>query len=196
MSRYLIGNENEGPDIPNKLGLTNSDEINQEEFLGFTKSAQRAIYELAEETQFTLEYLYQLHFIALRHMYEFAGQPRTVNMSKEGFAFPAAKFLLENLLDFEGNFLDKVNHSIWNNEKNLLDFLAEMHAELLYIHPFREGNGRVIRLFTRMIYLAKTSKELNIEKINQGDNYKKYISGVQQAATGEYFIMKELFSEL
>ncbi len=196
MSKYDINNKSEDGALPNKLDLTDENSINQEEFVGFASSEQEAIDELNEETLFTLDYLYQLHEDALGHLYEFAGCLRTVNMSKENFAFPSAQFLTNNMTEFQNNFLTKINSGGWNDNTELLDVLAEMHAELLYIHPFREGNGRTARVFTRIIYLAKTGRELSFEKINEKGNFKKYVAGVQQAACEEYSIMKELFRAL
>ena len=72
-----------------------------------------------------------------------------------------------------------------------------MHAELLFIHPFREGNGRISRLFTRLIYLAKTGDEIEVDTlINTDEGLSKYIEGVQQAGREEYDVMKKLFREL
>ena len=196
MSKYAIGKESEDADLPNKLGLTNSNDINQEEFVGFTIAEQLAIDALNDETLFTLDYLYMLHASALGHLYDFAGKLRTVNMSKDEFAFPAAQFLPETMAEFEVTFLQKINDVRVHDEEELLNKLAEMHAELLYIHPFREGNGRIARLLTRLIYLAKTGKFLKFEKINEGTNFVRYVAGIQQAAANDYSIMRGLFAEL
>ena len=92
MDRYYIDGQ-EAADLPNKLGLTDQDEINQEEFIGFAIARQQAIDALSEEIVFDLEYLYALHWHALGHLYDIAGHVRTVNTSKGDFMFPAARFL-------------------------------------------------------------------------------------------------------
>lgn len=194
MSRYNVGG-NEAELLPNKLGLTDTDDINAEEFIGFTEAEHWAIDGLSVDTTFSLEYLYKLHRKALWRLYEFAGRLRTVNMSKSGFAFPAAEFLPANLQDFEHAYLDPINQNTWD-EKPLLDHLAALHAELLYLHPFREGNGRIIRLFTKLIYLAKIGKELDFALIAEGNNFDRYVKAVQQAARGEHSLMQELFREM
>lgn len=193
--RYDI-NGSEDVVLPNKLGLTDPDAINQEEFVGFRHAREQAIDELTEETFFDLDYLYTLHQRALGHLYDFAGRTRTVNMSKDGFSFPAAEFLPQNLSQFEEHYLLPINEGVWKRKDALVNALASMHAELLYLHPFREGNGRIIRLFTQIIYFAKTGKELDLDLLNQGDNFARYVAAVQQAATGEHALMRELFSEL
>lgn len=109
-------------------------------------------------------------------------------MSKDNFSFPSAGFLAQSMQDFEIEFLTPLKDV---SDGELLIQLARMHAELLFIHPFREGNGRVIRLFTNMIYLSRTGKELDFNIFDK--NLKTYISAVQQAAKKEYGLMEKLF---
>lgn len=40
-----------------------------------------------------------------------------------------------------------------NGKEEFIKDLAKSHAELLYLHPFREGNGRTARLFATLIIL-------------------------------------------
>lgn len=199
MSRYDAA-PSEGEILPNKLGLADIEAINKEELIGFAQAEHDAVDALQPDTVFTLDYLYDLHRAALGSLYDFAGKLRTVNMSKDGFAFPAAEFLPTNLQEFERKFLRPFSgDNKWEEDEEDMDFmkrLAALHAELLYIHPFREGNGRIVRLFTRLIALAKSGKDLNFELLTRGDNFQRYVAAVQQAAKGEYGLMQELFSEM
>jgi cell filamentation protein len=195
MSKYFI-NTFESSDLPNKRGITDQDEINQLELIGFLKARDRAIDELDTTTVFTNEYLYQLHRDAFSELYEFAGKLRTVNLSKDNFSFAPALTLENSMQIFQQEYLDPINNTGWENENDLLIHLAKLHAELLFIHPFREGNGRIIRLFTDMIAIAKREKELNFDFINQGDNFEQYKTAVQQAAVSNFDPMIELFSRM
>lgn len=112
-------------------------------------------------------------------------------MSKGNFSFPPAGFLAQSMQDFEVEFLDPLKNV---SDDELLVQLARMHAELLFIHPFREGNGRTVRLFTNIIYLSKTGKELDFNILYK--NLKTYISAVQQAAQKEYKLMEGLFLQM
>lgn len=189
INKYTVSsNEEEGEVLPNLLGLTTVKEIAESEFLGFVEAHKKAIDELTDDTQFNLAYLYALHKNALGHLYGFAGKLRTVNMSKANFSFPPASFLPQSMHDFEVDFLGPLKNA---SDDTLLAQLARMHAELLFIHPFREGNGRTIRLFTNMIYLSRTGKELDFSVLDK--NLKTYITAVQQAAQKEYSLMENLF---
>jgi cell filamentation protein len=195
MDRYAVG-ASEGEQLPNRLGLTDKDAINSEEAVGFLRAERAAIDALSTDTLFSLQYLYALHREALGALYDFAGRLRTVNMSKNGFMFVAAGFLPETLATLEHEYLEPLSTREWDNESLLLDHLAAMHAELLYVHPFREGNGRVARLFAKLIFLAKTGNELNFELITKGNNFDRYIGAVQHAANSNYAPMQQLFREM
>lgn len=143
---------------------------------------------MSDDTIFNLNYLYKLHKKALGHLYSFAGKLRTVNMSKGDFSFSPATFLSDTMSEFEKEFLHPLK-TLSANET--LTHLAQMHAELLFIHPFREGNGRTIRLFTNMIYIAKTGEELNFKVLNE--KLDTYIEAVQQAGQKKYVLMEKLF---
>ncbi len=194
IDKYTVPeNEAEGEVLPNLLNLTTFEEIAESEFLGFVHAQQKAIDELSDNTAFGLDYLYALHKSALGHLYSFAGKLRTVNMSKGSFAFPPASFLPNAMSDFESEFLN-ILKDIPTDEKTLLTNLARMHAELLFIHPFREGNGRTIRMFTNLTYLSKIGKELDFKILE--NSLEEYIAAVQQAGQKEYGLMEKLFLEM
>jgi cell filamentation protein len=195
MSRYTTHLDEDEP-LPNKLGLTDTDKINEEELVGFVRAEQDAIDALEEHTTFSLDYLYDLHRKALGDLYTFAGKLRTVNMSKGKFSFPSAEFLPENMQEFEKTFLDPINTKTWEDDTTFLQHLAAMHAELLYIHPFREGNGRVVRLFTKLISLVRRGKDIEFDLINKNGNFERYVAAVQQAGRGEHTLMQELFVDM
>lgn len=194
INKYTIpDNEAESEILPNLLNITTTEEIDESEFLGFVYAQQKAIDDLSDDTIFDVSYLYNLHKDALGHLYSFAGNLRTVNISKGNFVFSPANFLPQSMKDFETEFLNGLK-DISNDENILLQNLARMHAELLFIHPFREGNGRTIRMFTNLIYLSKTGKELDFKILV--DNLETYIKAVQQAGQKEYSLMEKLFLKM
>ena len=91
-----------------------------------------------------------IHKFIFEDIYPFAGKIRREQISKAD-----TMFYPPDLIDRE---LDKVFAKI--KEKNMLketdeekvyDNLAYVMAELNIIHPFREGNGRSIREFIRLM---------------------------------------------
>ncbi len=99
---------------------------------------------------FSKTHLMNIHKFIFEDIYPFAGKIRREQISKAD-----TMFYPPNLIDRE---LDKVFAKI--KEKNMLketdkekvfDHLAYVMAELNIIHPFREGNGRSIREFIRLM---------------------------------------------
>lgn len=82
----------------------------------------------------------------LRSVFAWAGAERTINVSKDGFAFATATCLAELLLAFQHEQLDVLITCRSSNIDELLNALSSVHVELILIHPFPEGNGRIARL--------------------------------------------------
>jgi cell filamentation protein len=89
-------------------------------------------------------------FSTLNHLYTFAGKTRTVNLSKGGFMFPPALALDNALKEFNDDVLTNLP-KVYESEEQLIRDIARVHAELLFIHPFREGNGRTARLLANLM---------------------------------------------
>jgi cell filamentation protein len=180
--------------LPNKLGLKDPRKIAEEEYRGFLRAEIKFESELDDISQFNWEIISLIHKTAFEHLYEFAGQLRQVNISKGGFMFPAAKFLPSAVEEFEKQFLTPLPDSFEDYEQ-LINHVAPLHAELLFIHPFREGNGRIARLFADLIALKSGFDRFNFEKITE-KRMPEYIGTVQAAANKNYEPMIQLFRSL
>lgn len=180
--------------LPNKLGLTNPERIAEEEYRGFLRAEIKFESELDKLKKFDWSMISEIHRIALNHLYEFAGELRQVNMSKGGFTFPTAQFLSSNIQEFEVEFLSNIPKQVEIYEE-LIQFVAPIHAELLFIHPFRERNGRTVRLFVDLIALKLGFEKFNFEKIND-QKMPEYIKAVQSAAEKNYKPIIQLFRML
>ena len=122
-------------------------------------------------------------------IYPFAGELRTVNMSK-GNGVNAWEWRLDFLRgipDFD-RFLKEVTNKEYKDIDNIADDLAQLISEFLFIHPFREGNGRVSRLICDII-LAKNGLPMIGLKLKKSDNY---IQKVHSGYECDYEPMKEL----
>lgn len=126
----------------NKLLKTAEEEI--------TSIKQMELLKNPIKGNFSKAHLMNIHKFIFEDIYSFAGKIRREQISKAD-----TMFYPPNLIDRE---LDKVFAKI--KEKNMLketdrekvfDNLAYVMAELNIIHPFREGNGRSIREFIRLM---------------------------------------------
>ncbi len=143
-----------GTDIPkNKLGIDDAELLHEIE-ANLLKDAYRLFHdELNENTVFDELYFKSLHRCTFGALYEWAGEYRTVNMSKAGSRFCLADYLqAESKRVFAGlagdDYLKQCAE--WQKER-FAEKLAYYACELVALHPFYELNGRITRLFFDMI---------------------------------------------
>ncbi len=178
--------------LPNLLGLTDATAIGLAEFEGFLRADIVLTEALTPTTKFTLNYLLQMHRLALGHLYAFACRYRDVNISKGGFAFPAARFLPASMQEFERQWL---RPPLLADLGALLDHLGAVHGELLFIHPFREGNGRTARLLADLMLEQQGHERLRWSLIDEA-TFPRYVAAVQQSGLGHYAPMQDLMRTL
>jgi cell filamentation protein len=134
-----------------------------------------------------------IHKKALQHLYEFAGKLRTVNLSKGGFMFPAAQFLSNGMQDFQTEILSNLKDE-YSTKEELIEAIAKVHGELLYIHPFREGNGRTARMLANLMSYKASYERLKFEKLDNEEMFNKYIEAVQKVGQKKYQPMIEIIT--
>lgn len=83
----------------------------------------------------TYESLAAIHRYLFDEIYDFAGTLRRVNLSKGYFRFASSMYLEANLQS-----IDKMPQSTF-------DEIIEKYVEMNVAHPFREGNGRSMRIW-------------------------------------------------
>ena len=177
--------------LPNKLGLTDAKDIGREEYRGFLRAEIKYESERELIKKYNWKLISEIHKTSLGHLYDFAGKLRSVNVSKGGFLFPAAQHLDAAVKEFEQEFLKTIPKQI-SDVSSLIEITAPIHSELLFIHPFREGNGRTIRFFTNLIALKHGFDRFNFEWILE-NRMDEYIAAVQAAAEKNYETMKIVF---
>ena len=193
MVKY-VSSPDEDEILPNLLNLSDRESIEKAEFEGFLLSELTLTDELSIRTKFSLKYIRRIHKLALGHLYSFAGNYRSVNMSKGGFLFPAAKFIPNNMESFEKEILSYLPNKYDDSEKLIKD-IAKVHAELLFIHPFREGNGRTARVLANLMTRKQGYSGLKFEKIDE-IVFPTYVKAVQSAADNNYLPMEKIIKLL
>lgn len=104
--------------------------------------------------RFTTAHLCNIHRKLLGDVYPFAGDLRREDIAKGETRFVSHLQVREKLRVLlnelhEEHFLDNTNRD------TLIQRSVYYMAELNYIHPFREGNGRAIREFMRLLFLRQ-----------------------------------------
>jgi cell filamentation protein len=148
--------------LVNKLDLRNQDDL--DDFEAEISSARSA--EPLPEGQLDFAHYCAVHHHLFQDVYEWAGKPRTVRISKQGspFCFPehidtqAAKLFLDLKAD---HFLENLPASEF--AAKAAHFLAELNV----IHAFREGNGRSQLSFFAML-ADRAGHPLDLERLDPG----------------------------
>lgn len=92
------------------------------------------------------DYYKSIHRFLFEDLYDWAGELRTVDISKKGTAFcPADQ--LETLCCACYDRLEKMNYFNGLSKSKFIDELVDFYCTTNLLHPFREGNGRTQRIF-------------------------------------------------
>ena len=110
-----------------------------------------------EKHRFTAEDIRKMHKVWLGGIYEWAGEYRQVNVSKGKFLFAAAKQIPLLMEEFDKVPLRKYTPCKFKSLECTVQSLAEVHVELVLIHPFREGNGPGGLILSTLITPSLTS---------------------------------------
>jgi len=75
----------------------------------------------------------------------------------------------------------------------LIKDIAKVHGELLFIHPFREGNARTARILANLMCRKQGYDALRFELITEKE-FESYVLAVQSSAKKDYTKMEEIIS--
>ena len=135
--------------LVNKLGIRDEKKLSEIE-AGITFAKAVMLEETPIDDDFGFEHFKKIHEFLLCDLYEWAGQVRTVDISKK-----RTKFLDAASIESIGmKCFAKVKDGYFENLPfdEFVKRIAEFYNDVNYIHPFREGNGRTQRIyFTQLI---------------------------------------------
>ncbi len=138
------------------------------------KSKQKA-YELFESGFIdnievgTTKELQQIHGYIFGGLYDFAGQIRTLNIAKGGFAFAPALYL------------DGTLASIEKMPESTLEEIVNKYVEMNVAHPFMEGNGRSTRIWLDLILKKNLKKCVDWSLIDKKD----YLAAMRESVSNQ-----------
>ena len=145
--------------LENKLGITDSAQLAREEEK-ISKAKAKELFEsgildsLHPGTYVTLA---RLHEFLFDEIYDFAGKMRTVNIAKGNFRFAPLMYLRVSLEN-----IDKMPQSSY-------DEIIEKYVEMNIAHPFREGNGRSMRIWLDLILKKEIHQVIDWSKVDKED---------------------------
>ena len=145
--------------LKNKLDIRDKDELFKVE----QELSSARYFEIVKRPiagDFSLQHLQAIHRYLFQDIYDWAGEIRTVDISK-GTIFCLTQFIeikLKKVQEWiiQNNYLLDVDDKVVMSKR-----LAYLIGEINMIHPFREGNGRAQRVFIE--YICKNSQHFDID---------------------------------
>lgn len=168
--------------LKNKLNLQNPVELAR---LEEKISKQKAILlwqndELKNFSSGSFKTLSYIHKKLFEEIYYFAGKLRNENISKGNFRFASALYLEEAVKNIE-----------IMPQKNFKE-IVEKYVEMNVAHPFREGNGRSMRIWLDDIFKTEIKKVVDWSKVDKN----KYLQAMERSPINDTEIKKILFDSL
>lgn len=145
--------------LENKLGITDSSELARvEEKVSKQKALEMFETGLLDTFEVgTFKSLSEIHKHLFEDIYDFAGKVRDVNIAKGGFRFVPV-MSLEAALD-----------NIAKMPQSTFDEIIEKYVEMNVAHPFREGNGRSMRIWLDTIVKKELRQVVDWSKVDKED---------------------------
>ena len=172
----------------NKLGIKDDEKLKEfEAAVTFAKASELETQPISDA--FDVEHYKAIHKFLFEDIYDWAGEYRTINMSKKGTSFAEA-YKIPTLMNACFKRL-KDNDSFRNNSfdkfvENIVDFYQVTNM----IHPFREGNGRTQRLFITQL-IRHNGYDINFADVDSDE----LMIATIQAANGVKDNLIRIFSK-
>ncbi|WP_265460192.1 protein adenylyltransferase Fic [Enterococcus sp. HY326] len=170
--------------LENKLNITDQiDLAKTEEKL--SKKRAKELFESGEINDFeigTFRGLSDIHEDLFGDIYYFAGKIRDINIAKENFRFAPVMYLktaLENI--------DSMPQSTFEE-------IIAKYVEMNVAHPYREGNGRSIRMWLDLILKKELGKVIDWSLIDK----EAYLSAMERSPINDLeirFLLKEALTD-
>lgn len=168
--------------LRNKLNLDNPIELaRMEEWLSKQKAIE--LWQSDELKKFqagTFAKLAHIHKRLFEEIYYFAGKIRDENISKGHFRFASAIYLREAVLTVE------------KMPQKTFEAIIAKYVEMNVAHPFREGNGRSMRLWLDDILKNELQRVIDWSRIDKN----KYLQAMERSPIDDAEIKQLLLTAL
>jgi len=153
--------------LENKLNITNQVELAKAEEK-ISKQKARQLFDSGDIVKVqvgTFAGLSFIHAYLFKDIYDFAGQIRSVNLSKGDFRFAPLMYLKQSL-----EHIDTMPQSNF-------DEIIEKYVEMNIAHPFREGNGRATRIWLDLMLKKEIRQVIDWNLVDK----EEYLSAMQRS---------------
>lgn len=172
----------------NKFGITDETKLSEVQAdITFAKASK--LEENPIDGKFDIEHYKAIHRYLFEDLYDWAGQFRTINISKKGTKFVKTDEL-ENLCVKCFDRIKSSNYFRNISFESFVENIVDLYCTLNMLHPFREGNGRTERIFIAQL-IRLNGYDIDFSEIDS--DY--MIIATIQAAQGVTDNLVKIFSE-
>ena len=151
----------------NKLAISDQVELNRAEEK-ISKQKAKLFFDSGEINRVetgSFAGLRRIHEFLFEDIYDFAGKLRDLNISKGNFRFVPLMYLEQSLKHIDAM------------PQKTFDEIIEKYVEMNIAHPFREGNGRSMRIWLDLILKNELKKLVDWNNVDKAD----YISAMERS---------------
>jgi cell filamentation protein len=179
--------------LKNLLGIRRKREMDRQEGIEQLRALRELIKIYGKNHRFTAADICRIHKIWLGSIYPWAGKYRRVNLTKNNFTFAAASQVARLMEELEKGPLHEFTPCRFDTIEKTVKALAVVHTELVLIHPFRDGNGRVARILATLMALQAELPPLDFGGL-KGYRREAYYVAIRAGLDREYTPMEDVFN--
>lgn len=171
--------------LRNRLDIRDADELDKVE----RQLVRERTLEGIPHSDFDLRHLKAIHFHLFQDIYDWAGQIRTVEISKGESQFQFRQYIDTGMADVHrrlarANFLRGLDRSTFATEA------AAIIGDVNYVHPFREGNGRTQLQYLKLL-AEQAGHDLALTKIAPA----RWLEASRDAHHARYALMAQVIDD-
>ena len=165
MDRYATSEDefepgSDGRVLRNRRGIVEPAEVGRIESALLALAQSWSFGRIAPDTTLSVALVRELHRRWLASLYDFAGELRSVDLSKGRVRFAPVVYLSSTLRALDDT-MTAYSPCAGMSEARLIEAIATVHIELVLSHPFREGNGRLARWVADLMALQAGERPLD-----------------------------------
>jgi len=165
--------------LKNKLDIRDPDQLDRAERRFARQRARQGI----PRGDFDLKHLQSIHKHLFQDVYDWAGKVRTVEISKGGSHFQPTQYVENGMADVHRR-ITQAGYFQGSSRQAFAAEAGKILGDVNYVHPFREGNGRVQLLYLKQL-AEKAGHRLDLKRIEQSS----WMDASREAHSGDYSAM-------